>query len=155
MKKLLFLLTIVIQAIPLYGQNTMTIRQKDGQQFSFGFEEKPVVTYTDSILILRTINTEVQYPLSSVATLTFSDVENAVIPIRESINTPVVVLDSYVVSISGSSPDKTVYVVGSDGNNLISVKTDSEGSVSFSIAGLPEGIYIIKSNNVFCKILKK
>ena len=72
MRRLSVLLCTVLLSVPLFSQNTLTIHQKDGQQFSFGFEDKPVITYTDTDLVLKTTKTEVQYPLASVAKFTFT-----------------------------------------------------------------------------------
>lgn len=155
MKRLSVLLCTVLLSVPLFSQNTLTIHQKDGQQFSFGFEDKPVITYTDTDLVLKTTKTEVQYPLASVAKFTFTDVEDAVIPIKQDSNAAQLELDGYVVSITGAQADITVNVIGPDGKTMGTYKTDSDGSVTFSIADLPQGLYIINSENLTCKILKK
>ncbi len=149
------MLCTVLLSVPLFGQNTLTIHQKDGQQFSFGFDDKPVITYTDTDLVLKTTKTEVQYPLASVAKFTFTDVEDAVIPIKQDSNAAQLELDGYVVCITGAKADINVSVVGSDGKTLGTYNTASDGSVTFSIADLPQGLYIINSENLTCKILKK
>ncbi|MBO4500285.1 MAG: hypothetical protein J5732_08570, partial [Bacteroidaceae bacterium] len=65
MKRLLLLLLSALAIMPIAAQNTLTIHQKDGQQFSFGFSEKPVITYTENEMVLTTTRTTVKYPLSS------------------------------------------------------------------------------------------
>ena len=154
MKRLFILLFTVLLSVPSFSQNTLTIHHKDGQQFSFGFDDKPVITYTDTDMVLKTTKTEVQYPLSSLAKFTFTDLEDAVISIKDD-KAAQMELDNYVVSITGAKSGITVSVIGSDGKTLNSYKTDTDGSVTFSIAELPEGVYIIKSENLTCKILKK
>jgi hypothetical protein len=155
MKRLLLGLLTALIVCPSFAQNTLTIYQKDGQQFSFGFDDKPVITYTDTDLVLKTTKTEVQYPLASVAKFTFTDVEDAVIPIKQDSNAAQLELDGYVVSITGAKADITVKVISPDGKTLGTYKTDSNGSVTFSIADLPQGLYIINSENLTCRILKK
>ena len=155
MKRLSIILCTVLLSVPLFSQNTLTIHQKDGQQFSFGFDDKPVITYTDTDLVLKTTKTEVQYPLASVAKFTFTDVEDAVIPIKQDSNAAQLELDGYVVSITGAKAGINVLVIGSDGKTLGTYKTDSDGSATFSVADLPQGLYIINSENLTCKILKK
>ena len=155
MKRLLSLLGAVLLAVPVFSQNTLTIHQKDGQQFNFGFDDKPVITYTETDLVLKTTNTEVQFPLASLAKFTFIDVEDAVISIKDDGKSAQLQLDNYVVSITGAKAGITVTVIGSDGKTIATYKTDSDGCVTFSIADLPQGIYIIKSEKLTCKILKK
>ena len=141
--------------MPLFSQNTLTIHQKDGQQFSFGFDEKPVITYTETDLVLKTTKTEVQYPLASLAKFTFTDVEDAVIPVKQDSNAAKLELDNYTVSITGAKAGITVTVINSDGKTVGTYKTDFNGSVTFSIADLPQGLYVINSKDLTCKILKK
>jgi len=155
MRRLYLLLLAAVAAAPLFSQNTLTIHQKDGQQFSFGFSEKPVITYTDTDLVLKTTKTEVMYPLASLSKFTLTDVEDAVIPIKQDGNTAKLELDSYMVSITGTKAGIAVTLIGPDGKTVGTYKTDSEGSVSFSIADLPQGLYIINSENLTCKIQKK
>lgn len=155
MKRLFFILFFAISISSLFAQNTLTIHQKDGQQFGFGFEEKPVVTFTDNALIIKSTKIEVQYELAKVSKFTFDDVEDAVIGIKVDDAKASITLDEYTVSISGAAADITVRLIASDGKQLQSYKTNQDGSVTFSIAELPEGTYIIVSESLTCKILKK
>ena len=155
MKRLLSLLGAVLMAVPVFSQNTLTIHQKDGKQFCYGFDDKPVITYTESDLILKTANTEVRYPLAQLDKFTFDDIDDAVISIKGGKSKAQLDLDNYQVSIKGVKSGTEVYVISSDGKSLATYKADEEGNVTFSIAELPEGTYIIKSDSLTCKILKK
>lgn len=154
MKRLSLLGTILL-AVPVFSQNTITINQKDGQQFSFGFADKPVITYTENDLVLKTTKTEVQYPLSSLSKITFTDAETGVDAIRDDIQSPALTLDDYVINITGAKAGINVSLIATDGKTIGTYKTDQDGSVSFSIADLSLGIYIIKSENLTFKVLKK
>ncbi|MBR2395989.1 MAG: hypothetical protein IKB00_05225 [Bacteroidaceae bacterium] len=155
MKRLLSIIIIAFLAIPIFAQNTLTIHQKDGQQFSYGFEEKPVVTFTDNDLIIKSSKTEVQYEMAKVAKFTFDDVEDAVIGIKANDTKSSLSLDEYTVCISGAKADVEVRLIASDGKQIQTYKTNQDGSVSFSIAELPEGTYIISTESLTVKILKK
>jgi hypothetical protein len=157
MKKLFFsvLLLSVFSPAVLLAQNTVTIHQKDGRKVSYGFSVKPVITYTDNDLVITTENAEMQYPLLSVSKITFQDQSAGVNAITEESKVPVLELDDYVVSISGAKAGVTVSLTGTDGKTLINARTDSEGEVSFSIAEQPAGVYVIKSENLTFKIIRK
>ena len=155
MKRLLLLLGTVLIVVPMFGQNTLIIHQKDGTQFCYGFDEKPLITYSDSVLVLKTANTEVQYPLSKLSKFTLDDIDDAVISIKSGKSKAQLDLDNYQVSIKGVKSGTEVFVISSDGKSLATYKADEEGNVTFSIAELPEGTYIIKSESLTCKILKK
>ena len=79
MKRLLICFLVALLVCPVFSQNTLTIHQKDGKQFCYGFADKPVITYTESDLILKTANTEVRYPLAQLDKFTFDDIDDAVI----------------------------------------------------------------------------
>ena len=155
MKRLIFLSGILLLSLPLLAQNTLTIHQKDGQQFSFGFSEKPVITYTENEMVLTTTRTTVKYPLSSIAKLTFPDTGTGVEETAADTDEAKISLDSYTVRISGAKSGQTVFVTDASGKTLSTYETDQDGSVTFSIADLPQGIYIIKSESLTCKILKQ
>jgi hypothetical protein len=155
MRKLFVLFCAILFVAPLFSQNTLTVHQKDGQQFSFGFESKPVVTFTDTELIVKSKGIELRYELARFSKFTFDEkeIDDAVIPIVE--NKASITLDEYTVSISGAKADIIVRLMASDGRTLEQYKTDADGSLTFSIAELPEGTYIIVSESLTCKILKK
>lgn len=155
MRRILLLLCVAFFIFPAMAQNTLTIHQKDGQQFNFGFDDKPVITYTDTYLVLKTTKTEVQYPLASLSKFAFTDVADAIIPIKQDGDAAQMELDGYTVCITGAKARINVLVMGPDGKTVGTYKTDSDGSVTFSIADLPQGLYIINSENLTCKILKK
>lgn len=155
MKRLIFLSGILLLSLPLLAQNTLTVHQKDGQTFSYGFSEKPVITYTDTDLVLTTTRTTVGYPLSSVAKLTFSDDETGVDAVTEDASDARISLDSYTVRISGAKSGQNVFLTDTSGKPISTYETDQDGSVTFNIADLPQGIYIIKSDSITCKILKQ
>ena len=119
------------------------------------FEEKPVVTFTDNTMVITSTKTQVQYDLSVIEKFTFDDIEDAVIGIKADAASASITLDEYTVSISGAKPDTQVRLLASDGRQLQSYKTAQDGSVTFSIADLPTGNYIIASESIIVKILKK
>ena len=146
---------MTLLATPLFSQNTLTIHQKNGELFSIGFEKKPIVTYTDNELLVTTTNLEFRCKLENIAKFTFDDIEDAVISIKADAAKTGITLDEYTVSITGAKPDVTVRLIASDGKLLNSYKTNQDGSATFSIDELPEGTYIISSDSLTVKILKK
>lgn len=148
------ILLIVTSLLTVSAQNTLTIHQKDDSKFGYGFSEKPVITYTETDLVLKTAKTVVEYPLSAILKFTFTDSETAVSDIKSGTNSPVLQLDNNTVYISGVEPLQQVSLIDINGKVLSTYKTDANGSISFSITELPEGIYIIKTKSLTCKISK-
>ena len=134
----------------------LTIHQKDGTEASFGFSEKPVITYTDNDLIVKTATApEMHYALVTLSKISFSETPTSVIPVSEKKQAPVFRFDGYNVEISGVKADAAIVVVATDGSIVINSKADSDGCASVSIAELPEGIYVVKTDVISFKILKK
>ena len=138
------------------ASDAVTILQKDGKSFSYAFNEKPVVTFSANSLILTTAQVKVEYPISNIKKISFSDTQSDPETVVEAVNAdPELEFDNYTVNISGAKAGTLISLIGPDGKILNSYKTDSEGNVSFSIDELPDGLYIIASDNLTCKILKK
>lgn len=155
MKRILFLLVLFSAILPLAAQNTLNVFEKDGQIFSFGFEEKPVVTFTDNELVVTSAGAEARFQLADIAKFTFDDEGTAVEDIKDDVRKAAISLDEYIVSLTGAKPEIVVRLIASDGKLLQSYKTDKNGFLQFSIAELPEGTYIISSESLNVKILKK
>lgn len=155
MKRLLLILLGALLASPVFAQNTLTVHQKNGEQFSIGFEDKPVVKFADSLLVVTTAKTELRYKIVKIAKFTFDGVESTVNSIGSDARKASVTLDEYTVSISGVEDDTEIRLVSPDGKLLQSYKSDADGQVTFSIAQLPQGTYLITSDSLTCKIIKK
>lgn len=141
--------------LPMTAQNTLNVHQKDGQTFSFGFDEKPVITFTDNELVLTSSGTEAWFQLVEIAKFTFDDEGTAVKGIKDDTSNAAISLDEYSISLTGAKPETEVRLIASDGKVLKSYKTDRSGSAQFSIAELPAGTYIISSESLDVKIQKK
>jgi len=158
MKKIFAIAVLAFSVMSgLSAQNTLTIHQKDGQQFSYGFGEKPVVTFTDNDLIVTTANENVKLTLAltSVEKFTFDSNETAVNDIKDNAQKASISLDEYSVYIANVKENAVVSLSSADGKQLQAFKANADGTVSFSIADLPNGTYIISSENLSVKIQKK
>ena len=155
MQKLFTLLCLALSAVPVFCQNILTVHQKDGNVFRYSFEEKPVVTFTDKDIVLKSTKVEVQFDMTKVAKFTFNESATPADGIKADDAQSSIVLDEYTVSISGAKADMDVRFMASDGKVLQTFRTGQDGSVEFSIADYPEGTYLISSESVSVKILKK
>ncbi len=154
-KNLFFLLALALLPLGLFAQNTLTVHQKDGQQFSFGFEEKPVVTFTHTEMVVKSKGVELRYELTRLSKFTFDDKDTIEDAVETIVSKASITLNEYIVCISGAKADIDVRMIASDGHILQQYKTDTDGSVTFSISELPEGTYIISSESLTIKILRK
>ena len=138
------------------AQNTLIVCQKDGQMFAYGFKEKPVVTFSESHLIITTTETEIQYPLAAVDKFLFDErIPDALGSMKEGVRRAIASLSHDVLCIVGAKADIPVSLVSMDGKVLRTARTDDEGRLVLDVKGIAEGVYILKSESLTCKILKK
>jgi len=160
MKKILiaFVALMMMAPMALYSQNNaMTAHFKNGQVVDFLFTLEPVVTFTDTEVVLTYKGLKFNYPLAELTKFTFSkkDLPTEVEEIVEEVRNVTYFIDGYTINISGAKAETALRVYASDGRMLEAYKTDKEGSLSFSIEDLPDGTYVINSEEITFKILKK
>lgn len=102
MKHFLLSVLLLLCASICCAQNVLNVYSKNGAVVTFSLSEKPVVTYSSDILVLTTQTTKVEYPLSDLEKVTFSDIESKV----ESI------------SASGLSGDRTIRIYNLSGREV-------------------------------------
>lgn len=146
-------------SVALRSQNVMVVHLKTGMVAELAFKLKPVITFTDTDVVLTTqVNgktVSVNYPLEKLTKFTFVTKDlTAVDQVEEERNVQFLIED-YTVTITGAKPEIVVRLIASDGKQLGAYKTDKDGSVSFSIAELAAGTYIIASQDITFKILKQ
>ena len=162
MKRLIIAFVVLMMMAPmaLYSQNNvMTAHFKNGQVVDFLFTLEPVVTFTDTEVVLTYKGLKFNYPLAELTKFTFSkkdipditEVEETV----EDVRNVTYFINGYTINISGAKAETALRVYASDGRMLEAYKTDKEGSLSFSIEDLPDGTYVINSEEITFKIQKK
>ena len=160
MRKFLFALVALLMttSLAVRSQNVMVIHLKSGTIAELAFKYNPVVTFTDTDAVLTTtVNGReivVSYPLEKLTKFTFVTKDITAVDEVEDRNVQFLIED-YTVTITGAKPEIVVRLISMDGKQLGAYKTDKDGSVSFSIAELAVGTYIIASEDITFKILKK
>ena len=137
-----------------YGQNTIVIKQKDGQVARFSFTEKPVVTYMGDEAILTTTKTTVQYPIYLLQKITF-DIDWNSTDIKEMvIDKPTFCFQGDAIIISGDVPGTLVRLYSVGGSLVGQYRSDTQGRVTIPLHQLDKGIYIVKSRSIAFKFRK-
>lgn len=119
------------------AQSTLNIHQKDGAIISYGFAEKPIVTYTGTSIRLTTSKVEVDYPLANLDKFTFGDNDSSQIEVLRT-----------------ESTNDDMYIYNTNGVLVKSIRL-IDGTSSFQTSELPKGIYIIKNGKTTYKITKR
>lgn len=129
--------------------------QKTGEEVRFSFNEKPVATFVDDKIVITTQASQVEYDFNSVSYFDFEENTSGIDKVKVDKVTADVAIKAGQVAISGALAGSPVYIFGINGTTHGTYKVADDGTVSFSTAGLPQGIYIIKGNNISIKFIKQ
>jgi len=131
---------ILLGSIALaHATSTLNVHQKDGGIVSYTFSEKPKVIYSQSVIILTTTTTQVEYPLSNLKKITFGSTMPTGV---EQVRTICDIVDS------------TVRIYDINGR-LVKAVNGVDGETSFSLGDLGNGIYIVKNGKTTYKVINK
>lgn len=133
---LLIIFCLFLGVATSFAQNTLNIHQKNGGVVSYGFAEKPVLTYVDDNLHVSTERVSIDYPLAELEMLTFDDREASIGELR----------------VEGQTAGMNIYRI--DGTLVKRIEATAESS-AFDTDRLPVGTYIVRQGNVTYKITKQ
>lgn len=117
--------------------------------------EKPTVTMNNGNFTLTTTKTTVYYQFNDVFKFTLGEKNATGIQDQSTLAGPTVERLSDKVIFTGCKPKSSVYIYSTGGQVLDTQFSDNDGRAEISIFGLAAGIYVIKSDNVTIKIVKR
>lgn len=148
-------------ALPiLHGQawaddaTTLRVTDAKGQFTDFLFTEEPVVTFSDDKLVVASDATTIEYPLSEAVTFTIQGTATG-ITTATTVSNATFRLTADWVEAGGLQPGEDMALYSLNGERLSKTSSDHQGRAQLSMATLPKGIYIIKTNHKAFKFIKK
>lgn len=130
----------------LRAQNAVAIYQVDGQVATFAFEEKPVVTYSGSELVLTTTATSVQYPIYKLKKMEFTfdwDDPDAIEKVKEA-DTQFCFRGEQLI-IDGGKSGSYVNLYNLKGIKVAQYALDKNGCACIPMHTLSQDVYIVKT----------
>ena len=152
MKKLLFIISLLAIAGTATAQHMVV--ERDGQENKvFSLESLKQITFDGTIVNMELNDgTKSSTSMGNIKRIYFSDLSSIVKMPAQSENF-VVYLSTDEIAIN-SEAGSTVVIYGLTGTQLLTTRIDTQGE-AVSIAGLPQGIYIVKANGRTTKIIKR
>lgn len=133
----------------------------DGTYDAFAFKEHPVVTCTGDVVRVTTRDGQIEYAEKDVHKYTFSDTDEpsatAVRPVAGDAS-PVaqrMEREGQEVRMYGHTPGSVLRVYGADGRLYAERRASADGIITFSLSGLPAGLYVFQTKNITYKIIKQ
>ena len=155
MKKILLTATLMAFITSWsFAEPQLKVWKKDKSTVLFALAEKPVTTFSDNKLVIKTSNATVEYPLADIQRYTYEGVETGIETI-ESENSVVVRQEPDKLQLTNLKSDTEVYLYNASGRLLDILKSNGTDAVTISIASRPQGMYIVKCGSETIKLMKR
>ena len=134
---------------------------KDGHYDTYAFKDKPKVTYADGNLVVDSQWGSYQYAHEQVWKLTLLDSDTPLATMLPSQPSPLPLKGQLsrqgdILSMKGLEPYSELFIYSSDGRLYGVYKATAEGELQINLADeLPAGAYLLKTDKITFKIIKK
>jgi len=146
----------VIVPMPDYQ---LVVWTRDGSRAEFAFADKPQVTIEGDKFVVATQSTNMEFLAVDILRFTLEDAaevpENPSQVDLQRISQVDWKLSDGQLRLSGCRPGSIVSLFSASGQMLYQWRTDDEGSLVVDFSGHVQGIYIVKTETISFKIIKK
>ena len=152
MKKLLFIISLLAIAVTATAQH-MVVEMTDSNNQVVKLESLRQITFNGTTVnIEQTDGTKSSTSMGNIGRIYFGD-HSSIADINAQSSNLVEYITTDEIAIN-SEAGSTVVIYGLTGTQLLTRRIDTQGE-AISIAGLPQGIYIVKANGRTTKIIKR
>lgn len=148
---LLFPAQRIIAQSPEY--QCIVVETTDGERMEYLLSDNPHIVHNDATVVLTTNSVCVEYQTSNVSKIFFSAVPTSIG--EEKTSKGHFRLQQNMVILMGFGASEPVALYGAGGLQLWQQTTDSDGRLMLSLSTLPQGIFIVKTNNQSFKVTRK
>lgn len=132
---------------------TVTVLQIDGNKVFLDLDEQPVVTFTVDDMVFTTSATEFSLPLATIRQVTYEKLLNSIDELKA---TGIYVSQQgNTIVARGLKAGGQLLLFAIDGRLLGTTRVDSEGTAQIALDTFPQGVYVLKSNELTFKALKR
>lgn len=127
---------------------------KSGEQISFPISEKPKVTHNNDGFIVSSTSTSIEYAAADVKKFTLAPIgSDGVEPIKP-LNSNICQFDNTLM-LSGFRVGSIVKIITINGQTLIVETIHNDGTLSIDLSSLNKGVYIVSTESITCKFIKR
>ena len=155
MKKILFFLAIIF-SLPVCADHYLVIEMNNSKQHSYSLSDKPVITFDNDRLFIKTDKIELDYPISNILKYYFIEVdETGVEDIKNDVDKiHFIYTDPDFLCVEGVDWDADINIYDISGRVCAVNLTKSDNCTKIELSTLNKGVYIIKVNNHSFKIIR-
>lgn len=151
---MLLLLATVFTAHAADKQWCLVVESAGGETIAIALSQKPVIATQSDGYKLTYGESAAEFTWSELKKLTLEETEPTATAVKDVKNASLKLVPGEV-AISGAQAGTLAQVFTVGGRQVLSERVADNGTVTLSTAGLPAGIYIIKTNKSTFKIVKK
>lgn len=153
--RLVILAFLVMLSMPVVADEyCFVVWTKRGEQISIPLIEKPKIINSGDNLIMNTTTTTVEYPKTEVGKFTLNLQEPGGIDAGEMSDCEII-HNGNIVILSGLRAGSEVKVFTIGGYAVLTGCVGDDGSLALDLSPLGQGIYIVSTENITCKIIKR
>ena len=134
-----------------YNFNVWT---KSGEQISFPVKEKPKVTHNDDSFIVSSTTTLVEYVATDIKKFTLEPIGPNGIESIKPLGSNICQSDNTLI-LSGFIAGSIVKIITLNGQSMITKTINNDGTLSIDLSSLNKGIYIVSTECITCKFIKR
>ena len=157
MKKIFLVIVLLMQVcLAVRAQEIRThlvVWSKDGTQVDYALQEQPVLSFTDSDLLIRTALMEISYPLDQMAKFSYETRDD--MAVRDiSTDETMFMLNEESLLFLNLKPNSHVGLYTISGQTIFSRTVSAYGEYAFPLSQLTRGIYLVQVNGLTYKIAR-
>lgn len=155
-KKLLIVLLsyFCLSAMADEPKTQLMVWQTDGSYVVYSLDEKPITTFANDVLVLTTTKISVEYSMAKISRYTFETATNSIENLQTHRGVTVKQTEDKLI-VYNLPKGKKCYVYTIDGKLQYSAKSTGQEQMLIPFGKYGAGAYIIKTDNITYKIMKK
>ena len=155
MKKFSLILFLLCFGLTLKAETNLVVWKKDGSKVAFALTEKPIVTFSETSLMINSTTVSVNYDLEDMAKFTYEDSESQGIKNIENDKESSFKFDGEMLLFPSLKAGSKVAIHNLGGVLVFSRVIEAAGDYSFPISHLDKGVYVVSVDGLTYKIVKR
>ena len=153
--KFVFALLFIQQGQVVCAQSQrLIVWMKSGEKVYYDLEEEPKTTFEGAEIVITTNTLQVYYPLSEILRYTYELNSSGIDNINKAKHIVISQKGGNMV-IKNLRADTLIRIYATDGKLLKSMTADGSQNITIPLVSYPDGVYIVKVDNVVYKLMKR
>lgn len=132
----------------------LIVWMKSGEKVYYDLEEEPKTTFEGAEIVITTNTLQVYYPLSEILRYTYELNSSGIDNINKAKHIVISQKGGNMV-IKNLRADTLIRIYATDGKLLKSMTADGSQNITIPLVSYPDGVYIVKVDNVVYKLMKR